>query len=68
MSGWGGRRSNQTGRPKKAEGARGQHQMRAYDDEWQLILRFAALVKHADRSACEEAVARLEAVYMKNED
>lgn len=60
MNGWGGRRPNQTGRPKKAEGQRTQHQIRAYDDEWELIRRFAALVKHVDKSACEEAVRKLE--------
>ena len=50
MNGWGGRRPNQTGRPKKAEGQRTQ----------ELIRRFAALVKHVDKSACEEAVRKLE--------
>ena len=67
MNGWGGKRPNQTGRPKKPEGQRAQHQIpqhqiRAYDDEWDLIRRFAALVKHVDRSACEEAVRKLESM------
>ena len=61
MSGWGGKRANQTGRPKKPEGQRPQHQLRAYDDEWELIRRFAALVKHGEKDACEEAVRKIEA-------
>lgn len=65
MNGWGGKRTNQTGRPKKPEGQRAQHQIRAYDDEWALIRRFAALVKHVNKSACEEAVRRLEAMMDK---
>lgn len=46
--GWGGRRPNQTGRPKgttKPEGVRKQRQTRAYDDEWELIKEFAKIVK-----------------------
>lgn len=55
--GWGGKRPNQTGRPKgttKAEGVRGQHQLRAYDDEWELIREFASLIKHGKKEACQE--------------
>lgn len=46
--GWGGRRPNQTGRPKgttNPDGVRKQHQVRAYEDEWLLIKEFAGLVK-----------------------
>ena len=44
---WGGARRG-AGRPKgavKPEGVRGQHQLRAYPDEWELIRAFAAIVK-----------------------
>lgn len=44
-NGWGGRRANQTGRPKKAEGVRPSCNMRAYPNEWELIKAFAAIVK-----------------------
>ena len=60
---WGGRRPNQTGRPKgttKAEGQRKQRQMRAYDDEWELVQRFAKLIKHGDKQACIKALETLE--------
>lgn len=46
--GWGGRRPNQTGRPKgttKPEGVRKQHQVRAYDDEWEIIKDFVNIVR-----------------------
>ena len=45
---WGGRRANQTGRPKgttKPGGVRKQRQLRAYDDEWEIIKAFAKAVK-----------------------
>lgn len=51
-NGWGGRRANQTGRPKKAEGVRPQCNMRAYPDEWEMIKAFAHVVKH-DRARAE---------------
>lgn len=60
---WGGVRENQTGRPKgtfKAEGTRKQRQLRAYDDEWELIKRFDKLIKHGDREACEKFLAEME--------
>lgn len=62
-NGWGGRRPNQTGRPKgtiKPEGVRSQHQLRAYDEEWELIRRFARLVKHGNAEACKQALEALE--------
>lgn len=46
--GWGGRRPNQTGRPKgtvNPDGQRKQHQVRAYEDEWLLIKEFTSMVK-----------------------
>lgn len=46
--GRGGKRPNQTGRPKgttKPEGQRQQHQVRAYPDEWEIIKEFAKIVK-----------------------
>ena len=42
---WGGRRKNQTGRPKKPEGVRKMRSLRASDDEWELIKKFAAMAK-----------------------
>lgn len=63
MSGRGGRRANQTGRPKgsiKPEGVRDQHQIRAYPDEWDIIQRLARLVKYGDKKACEEFLTRME--------
>lgn len=60
---WGGRRPNQTGRPKgttKPEGVRPQHQIRAYDEEWDLIRRFARLVKHGKMEDCKRALEALE--------
>lgn len=42
--GWGGKREN-AGRPKNPEGVRKQRQVRAYDDEWEMIKAFAKLVK-----------------------
>ena len=61
---WGGRRSG-AGRPKGStkdgSSARPQHQLRAYDDEWDLIRRFARLVKHGKTEACKTALDQLEA-------
>lgn len=59
-NGWGGKRPNQTGRPKKEEGVRKQHQLRAYDDEWILIRAFAKLVKHGEKEACTEFLKKME--------
>ena len=60
-NGWGGKRHNQTGRPKKAEGVRKQHQLRAYDEEWAVIQAFARLVKHGKMKECSDFVKRIEA-------
>ena len=37
---------------RKPEGTREQHQVRAYPDEWDLVHRFAKLVKYGDKAAC----------------
>lgn len=37
---------------RKLEGVREQHQMRAYPEEWELIQRFAKIVKYGDKAAC----------------
>ena len=37
---------------RKPEGVRTQRQMKAYDDEWELIRQFAREVKHGDREKC----------------
>ncbi|MBD3879917.1 MAG: hypothetical protein SR1Q5_09630 [Quinella sp. 1Q5] len=39
---------------RKPEGTREQKQMRAYPDEWELIQRFAKLVKYGDKAACKK--------------
>lgn len=59
-NGWGGKRPNQTGRPKKEEGIRKQHQLRAYDEEWLLIQSFAKLVKHGRLQDCRDFIKRME--------
>lgn len=56
---WGGKREG-AGRPKAVEGIRAQHQLRAFDDEWDLIRRFAKIVKHVDKQKCAEVLAQLE--------
>ena len=47
------------GRPKGSKKVgpsdmRPQHQLRADPDEWDLIRRFARMVKHGQREVCEE--------------
>lgn len=52
----GGKREG-AGRPdgwRKPEGTRQQKQMRAYPEEWELIQRFAKLVKYGDKAACQK--------------
>lgn len=47
INSWGGSRPN-AGRPKgsvKPEGIRKQRQLRAYDDEWEIIKEFSQIVK-----------------------
>jgi len=65
-NGWGGKRPGQ-GRPKGSKNkvkklvseARPQHQLRAFPDEWELILKFAAFIKHGKREACERALTEI---------
>ena len=38
---------------------RKQHQVRAFDDEWDLIYRFAKLIKSGKIKACKVAVEKL---------
>jgi len=44
---------------RKPGGTRKQRQLRAYDDEWDLIQRFAKIIKHGDRPAAEKLLADL---------
>ncbi len=51
--GWGGARKG-AGRPKgmtKQEGTRKQRQLRAYDDEWEIIKEFAHILKYDPKRA-----------------
>ena len=41
---------------KKPEGTRKQRQLRAYDDEWEIIQAFARIVKRGDKQAAAEFV------------
>lgn len=47
----GGKREG-AGRPLTAGEFRKQRQLRAANDEWELIQRFAKLVKYGDKAAC----------------
>lgn len=41
---------------RKPEGVRKQRQLRAYDDEWDLILKFAKMLKHGDKELCKSFI------------
>ena len=41
---------------RKPEGTRGQHQVRAYPDEWEIIQAFARIVKRGDKQAAADFV------------
>jgi len=58
-NGWGGVREG-AGRPKNPNGIRKQRQLRAYDDEWDVIQRLARLVKYGNREACEKFLLKME--------
>ena len=45
---------------RKPEGVRPQHSTRAYDDEWQLILKFARLLKKGNRADCEKFLSQFD--------
>lgn len=47
------------GRPKKLQGVRKQHQLRAYDDEWELIREFSWFVKHGCKEDCAKIMTQL---------
>lgn len=61
--GWGGRRKNQTGRPRTSpEGVtRKMRSTRASDSEWEVIKRFAKCLKDNPERA-EQLVSELEAL------
>ena len=51
------------GRPvgwRKENGVRTLRTMKAYDDEWEIIRRFAKIVKHGDKEKCRELLDKLE--------
>nr|DAL33592.1 MAG TPA_asm: hypothetical protein [Caudoviricetes sp.] len=60
---WGGRRAG-AGRPKGTTKGysiqRKQHQVRAFEDEWDIIKRFSKLVKTSKKEECLKAVEALE--------
>ena len=55
----GGRREG-AGRPLTAGAVRKQRQLRATDEEWELIKRFDKLIKYANKIACIKALEMLE--------
>ena len=60
---WGGKREG-AGRPvgwrKKNPRQRKPHTVAAFDEEWELINRFAKLVKYGDKDLCEKCLVKLE--------
>ncbi|WP_302889801.1 hypothetical protein [uncultured Acidaminococcus sp.] len=66
---WGGKRTG-AGRPKgtvkEIHVRRPPHQIKAFDDEWDLIRRFARLVKHGNMESCKKALEALEVADGKN--
>lgn len=60
---WGGARKG-AGRPKgtvKAESHRRKTRtVAAFDDEWDLINRFANIVKYGDKEKCEKFLSKME--------
>ena len=59
---WGGKREG-AGRKigwRKPEGVRMQRQMKAYDDEWDLIRRFAKIVKHGNKQLAKKMLEIIE--------
>jgi hypothetical protein len=56
------------GRPAKPPNEivrRKQRQLRAFDDEWEIINRFAWLVKHGNKEKCKMVLDELEKERMK---
>ena len=68
---WGGARPG-AGRPKGSVGAvepRKQRQLRAHDDEWELIKRFDKLIKKGHKEECIKFLEETETnknIYRKN--
>ena len=60
---WGGKRENagrKAGWRKGYSERRGHRSLAAFDDEWDLINRFAKLVKYGDKEKCKAALEKLE--------
>lgn len=57
----GGARPGAGRKPKNPEEVtqRKQRQLRAFDDEWEIINQFADLVKHWDKAKCKKVVNEL---------
>ena len=49
-----------SGRKKSEKGPRQQHQVRADQDEWDVIKRFASLVKKGNLDECRKFVEKME--------
>lgn len=45
---------------RKPQGTRKPHMLRAYDDEWQLVQKFAKIIKWGDRERAEKFLAEVE--------
>ena len=61
MNTWGGKREGsgrKVGWRKEISEERPGHQIRAFADEWQLIRRFAKLIKHGNRDECEKFLSQ----------
>ena len=56
---WGGKRENQTGRPKQ-DVVRKMRSTRAFDDEWELTKSFLDLMKSGHMEECSAFVKCLE--------
>lgn len=54
-NGWGGKRENQTGRPKQ-DVVRKMRSTRAFDDEWELAKSFIDLMKNGHMEECKAFV------------
>lgn len=66
-NGWGGKRENQTGRPKQ-EIVRKMRSTRAFDDEWELTKSFLDLIKSGHMEECKAFVKTLKAGKINGED
>lgn len=59
---WGGKRTGAglpVGTTKEVSVQRPQHQLRAFPDEWEMIRKFARLVKHVSKEECQQALSDL---------